>query len=541
MRVGDKMKDEREIVPLTGPCLFVNAFRWIGGYEGVTLLAVSAIVAAWFTLFGGFVFYGDAPTWFRYAESLVHLQSGNYKFSSGYPILIMLTGWTQTGTVVPLLIVQAVFAALTPWLAFNTFAHHDRWAGLATGVVCLGSLAPFFFQNMLYHDGPSLFFGFLALALASAFFADRRPALIYLSIASATYAYFVQPAMIGFLVGCAGTFALFSLLERRLIKHVVLAIALFAATLAGSTAAQRWALGHASGQLGMRLFFNVYLQGSPIAKFEGWYADAFRADLVRFFGHHTSADLGSYVTSRFLQFGSEGEDIRDDLYTQYDGRPVDLVDRIFAQPNRLYYETLQDIRDMPDGVADSLFVHASLAFIYRHPLTALSYVWYNLIDLSVGEPWACRGSKVFPGCKDFRQISRFWPTFQQVRLAPGVLPDRTYLFLASREPSHGPVANAAEAVWRLVYDNLRAVLLAAMLLGWLASFSGPPGLRWTYTAIVGAYATNMLVFAFLVSPEFRYQMPGISMTAFAAGAGIWAAASSIKGKLPSSARVGRFS
>jgi hypothetical protein len=508
--------------------LLVTLLKIPGGTAGVALLTVSSLIAAWFSLFGGFTFYSDGVHWFKNARAMLSFEISTFSFTNGYPFLIVLTGFTQTGSIVPLLIVQTIFAALTPWLAFKTFARFDRGAGIAAGVVCLVSLAPFFFQNFLYHDEPSLFFGFVSLAFASAFFASRRPMFIYFCIASAAWAYFAQPGVIGFLVGCAAAFALFSLFNRQVIKHVIAALALLSVTYVGSLALQEWKMGRPPDQgLGARLFLNTYLEGGALAKFEGRFADQLRADLIRLFGTNASVNFRSYVKGRFLISGGSERDYQE-LYLSYEGRPADLVDRMFTQPNRLYYETIFDLQDgfyLRNGsndVPDSALFSATLEFWYRHPLTVAYFVFSNMIDLSVGDAWRCAGPNVYPSCKQ-RQGSRFWPTYQEVMLPPGVLSDKASALLSSRRPSGGMVATAAEAIWKVVYDDLRPALLAAMFLGLLTSFAGPPGLRWTYSAIIGSYAINMAIFALCVGPEFRYQLSGLSLTTFAAGPGLYAA------------------
>jgi hypothetical protein len=494
-----------------------------GGKAACLLLAASALIAGWLAIFGGFVFYSDGAHFLNNATAMSHFQSGNYAFTSGYPLIILLTGYPLTGSVVPLLIVQAAFATLTPWLAFKTFARLDKWCGILAGLICLGSLTPFFFENFFYHDGTSLFFAFVALALASAFFASRRPRYIYLSVAGATLAYFAQPALIGFVIGCGGAFAVFSLSDRRQLKHVALAIGLFAVAVIGSSLLQDWTMGRAPEQMGERLFYNVYLEGGPAARFSGPAADKLRSALIRFFGTHPSSEIGSYVNGRFRMV-EDGHDDYQDFYGQYEGRPAALVDRIFAQPNREYYEMMLDVRDFPDGVPDRLFLNASIAFIVRHPIVVLGYVWENLVDLTVGRAWSLTGPTMFSTSKH-PNVSYFFPTRQEVVLSRGVLPDQTYAFLTSRQAPAGFLTRLANAAWDFVYNDVRPVLFWSMLVGWLASFWRGRTACWTMSTVVASYAATMLVFSFFVSPEFRYQIPGMAITAFAAGTGIHAVAS----------------
>jgi hypothetical protein len=269
------------------------------GKAGAALLISSALVALWFAVYGGFVFFVDATSFFGYANQLFHFRSGNYYYTLGYPLLIAITGFPVTGAVVPLLATQTAFAALTPWLAFKTFAAFERRAGIVACIVCLVSLTPFFFQNTFFHDGTGLFFGFLSTAFASMFFGVRRPRYIYLSTASATFAYFAQPAVIGFVIAYGGAFAVFALYHSRQLKHVAVAFGIFAASIVGFSNFQKWSLrqqgsNSLSSQLGRRLFFNEYLEGTPYGQFEGAAADKLRDELIRFFESLSSGDAGHH-------------------------------------------------------------------------------------------------------------------------------------------------------------------------------------------------------------------------------------------------------
>jgi hypothetical protein len=519
--------------------------RLVGGTAGGTILASSTLVSLWIAVSGGFVFYMDATNFFDYAVKLAQLRTtSNYIFSSGYPLLIALTGFPATGSVVPLLIVQAAFAALTPWLAFKTFARFDRTAGVLAGIVCLCSLTPFFFETMFYHDGTCLFFGFLAIALASAFFDSRRPVYIYLSLVSATFAYFAQPAVLGFVIGCAGAFAIFALRDRRQLKHVAAALGIFLAAVVGSAAAQKWSLRQQGStvvpeQMGRRLFFNVYLEGAPYEKLSGVAAERLRNRLIQLFANHSFDELSSYAAVRL---GGKGVEYQD-LFGQYENHVTALVDRIFSEPNRQYFELLWNLPDFSDDVGDDVFLRASLGYIYEHPKAVVGYVWENFVGFAIGDPWSCRGHEVFPACKQFQGISFYPAMANEVILVPGQLPDRAYRFLMSRDVSRSVPMPVADGVWQWMYRHLRSVLLASMMIGWVASFWGPGQLRWVLGACVAAYLANTSIFSLFAMPEFRYQIPGLAVSAFAAGAGFYAVISllarALEHAVPARIRIAR--
>lgn len=486
------------------------AMRVLGGKPGAAILAVSALVATWIALFGDFVFFIDSVDFFHYAERLVDFRIGSYYDAIGYPLLICLTGFTRTGSAIPILVIQASFAALTPWLAFKTFAPFDRKAGIAAAVICLASLTPFFFQNTFFHDGASLFFGLLSTTFASMFFHFHRPRYIYFSAASAMYAYLTQPAAIGFFLGCWGAFALFAFHDRSQIKHVLAVMAIFAATAFGVGKFEIWAmrddgLARSPSFLGRQIFFNEYLRGSPYAKFNGLAADRLRAALVTVF-EDPPPRLDDYIPRKLAR---------------HEGHPAELVNEIFAEPDRDYFQLMWNIPDLSRKVTDRVFLSASLAFLYYHPLAVARYTGENLLDFAVGKPWHCSAGQTFPACRSAEAVL-FYPALSHaVTLAPGRMPDDAYRFLTTRHSSQSVLMSAAADAWQWIYGHFRLALLLAMLLGWIAALWISPGLRWTLGAFVGAYAVNMTVFSFLVEPELRYQTVGLSMCAFVGGGGAY--------------------
>ena len=495
-------------------------WRSLGGLAGAALLLSSALVALWLSVFGEFVFFVDSTVFFENADSLLRLWPGNYHFAPGYPLLIALTGFPWTGSLWPLVLVQATFAAIIPWLAFKTFAVFDRTAGIAAGFVCLVTLTPFFFQNTFFHEEMFLFFGFLSIALASLFFANRRPKFIYFSLASASIAYFTQPAVIGFVVGCAGAFTLFVLYHRMTLKHVAAALGIFIVLTIAFSKLQDLRHHVHRAHIGRQLFFNTYLRSAPYGGFDiSTPAGAeLRRQLLAFFAESFAGsafnDALPFIEARI------GDDYQE-LFGQYVGRSAELVDRMFARPNKEYFEVFYDLPDKyPGAFSDELFFRASLSYIYRHPIIAFRYTLGNFVDLTIGRPWSCVGRAPFPNCRARENISFYPAELHQVVLTSGRMPDRAYNFLISRI-APGALVQSADIFWRQNYRKLQILSLTFMFLGWVASVWKAARSRWTLGAFVVAYVSNVLVFSFLVEPQFRYQVTTIAMCAFAAGAGIY--------------------
>jgi hypothetical protein len=489
----------------------------LGGTVGAGVLLASGVVALWFAVSGGFVFFEDGASFFDYAVSLLEFRVDPYFRTIGYPLLIMLSGFPWTGSVVPLLALQASFAALTPWLALRTFAWFDRTAGVVAGVLCLASLTPFFFQNVFYHDGACLFFGFLAITFAAGWFARQKLIYLYLSLGSAAFAYLVQPAVIGFIVGCAGAFLIFALSRGRQLKHVGAALAIVAAIVAAVSVFHSWSLRQSGSQvhslLGRQLFLNAYLRSGPYGGFDatGSAAQALRRKLIDYFDGQASGAAKNVIVANV-----EEQDYQI-LFAPY-------VQRMFAHPNYVYFETLLILTDEPNGVGDEFYLDASLEYIFDHPLIVLGYFWDDFVSLVSGPAWACRGRQVFPACRIFEPVV-FFPAVSNIVLASNELPDRAYQFLISRAVSDHALVRSADFVWRQVYYTLRLPLLIFMLIGWAASLRQRLPLRWPLTAAVIAYVVNVGITSLLVEPMFRYQVSCLALCTFAAGPGIYLTAS----------------
>ena len=497
---------------------FVVFARALGGVSGAAILAVSTLVATLIAMFGGFVFFVDSIELFNYAARLAHFGIGSYYYTIGYPLLILLSGFVLTGSIVPIFVIQTAFAALIPWLALKTFGRFDWKAGLASGIVCLASLTPFFFQNTFFHDETGLFFGFLSLAFASHFFCSRRDRYIYLSSASAIFAYLAQPAIIGFFAACLGGFSLLSFYERRHFKHVLLVLGIFAITISGVKAFEKLSMRRdhlvsQPSQLGRQIFFNEYILGSPSTKFDGVAADRFRAALVRFFANPPPG-LHQYIIGKI---GTEKE-IYQRLFGRYEGQPIQLVNEMFAAPNPDYFNVMWNLPDLSGQITDRMFLSTSLAFIYSHPLAVARYVSDNMVDFTVGTPWECRGDAVYPACR--AEVGGiFYPALSgAVTLGRGQMPDNTFSFLTARRASNGWLMRSAVGLWQWVYYDFRLVLLGAMVLGLAVSFWTPSDLRWALATVAAAYVLVALSYSFLVEPLLRYQVLVISICAFAAGA-----------------------
>jgi hypothetical protein len=477
----------------------------------------SVAVAAYLALHGGFTLFGDSYTYFRYADLLARgeFQPDLYVRTAGYPILLVLTGYTITHSLVGPLIVQALFAGVMPLLVYKTFAPFGLWIGIVAAAVCLSSLTPVFFQNTFYPDAAYLFFTFAAVYCITRFAVSRKPQFIYWCFASLAFAFFLRPAAIALLV----TFTILLVLwYRRYAPYVfVSAIAVVASTFAFGQI-ENWTFSRqnstsvARSMVGRQLFLNAYLRSAPFGGFEVS-GNTFRDvnnELISFFSYDsTRGDPPSWGHQLSPQ-------ARYELYGRYEKAPSALVARMFKRPEFLYYWMLFSFGDRsPDG--DRQFLILWLKYLEQRPALVARYVFENYGDLAVGQCWTYVGG-VYPANKAVQTSSVFWPITSNIS-NEGPMPPAVIDFLNKRGPARGRFSAFLSRVWTFAYAG-RPILLALMILGWFVSLREASDLRFVMTVVLVTYAANTFLLSLLVDPDFRYQLQGMALSAFSAGAAV---------------------
>jgi hypothetical protein len=502
-------------------------FRRIGVLRpaSAAVLAISAVLAVFLALRGGFTFFGDSYTYFLYADLVAHgkLEPYLYVRTAGYPALLILSGYTLSHSVVGILALQAVFAVLMPWLVYATFAQFDISMGVAAAAVCLCSLTSFFFQNTLYPDGTYLFFVFAALYFLGRSIVAGKQGGVYLCFACLGCACFLRPAGVALVAAFA---VLVLILYRRWIPQLVVSLVALALVGGGFNYFERVSLGGATlrGMSGRQLFLNAYLRSADSGGFlvKGHTFESLERDLRSFF----SSDP---ARSDPPSWGHElPPETAYDLYGQYRNDPPAIVARMFREPEFLYYWALYSFGDRNAG-GDREFQILWLRYLQEHPLIVGRYVLENFTDLAVGQSWTY-GPGVYPKNREI-QSSEFWPIVQNVSNG-GPMPTATMKFLDARGAAGGAPAVILSRFWLIDYAA-RPVFLALMIAGWLAALRESRELFHAMTVVLVAYLANTLLLSLLVDPEFRYQIEGMALSTFSAGAGAYVVVRQIARSAPS--------
>jgi hypothetical protein len=483
----------------------------------VAVFVISGALAIYFLLRGGFTFFGDSYTYFLYADLLVHgrFAPDLYIRTPGYPALIILSGYTGAKSVIGLLLLQAVFATLMPWLVYKTFSRFNLWLGVVAAVTCLCSLTPVFFENTLYPDGAYLFFAFAALYFLGRLIATGRPQSLYLCFACLAFDYFLRPAGLALIVSYA---VLLALWYRHLMKQLLAILVVIAIAIIGFGQFEELSLRHSNGMagsetmVGRQMFLNAYLRSAPYGGFEvaGNTFAGLKRDLLEYFTRDPARfdppSWGHRLSSKAVH----------DLYGEYEAHPSTLVDRMFTRPDFLYYWMLFDFADRsPEG--DRQLSILWLKYLEEHPLLVGRYASEDFADLAVGQAWTY-GPGVYPENMEI-QSSSFWPVTQNVSNG-GPMPPQAMDFLSQRQPADNAFTKTLQKLWSLDYSVGRPTLLAFMILGWLSALRESLQIRRMMTAVVIGYVVNTVFLSLLVDPEFRYQIQGMALSSFSAGAGV---------------------
>ena len=197
------------------------------------LTLVSTLAATFFLFAGKTWLPGGAFQFMRYADAIVHgttLPPDIAQRDAGYPLLIILSGFPFSQSLIPLFLIQAGFAILLPLLVYESLQRLSPRTAFYAGLASILMLSPFYFMKMIHHDQTYIFFSMLILCSLLIFVQTKRFKFLYLFTIFAIYASVVRPA------GNA-LFPLFLIVSyiavRGGIAHYAACSIIFAAFLAG--------------------------------------------------------------------------------------------------------------------------------------------------------------------------------------------------------------------------------------------------------------------------------------------------------------------
>lgn len=547
---------------ILGPVLLV----WFPGRNDAGNLLKLSLVSLLFT--GFFLFVGDpqypggAQHFTGWADAIANggtLALDVTQRTVGYPLLIWLTGYPYTGSLIPLILVQALFSFLFPLLVYLMVAPASRVAAFVTAMVLILSLSPYVLMKFVHHDQLHIFLLLLTAAGAVSYCRTGRPLHLYLTTAAAIACTFARPISLLVLPivlvaavyfdWVLGRFRFRGFLRKSM--HFAIAIAVFAGAIAANNAYRRAVFGLAPGETepsytAAQLFYGPYVNSVE-------------------FGIRISPDLGpntaalyDHLRERLGPVPAENPIVRafvdgapagDFVENQIEGQDLDqLIDSLFAEPNAAYFQLLTGGFEQ-DQELSSILMGSIFEIAWNHPLFIARYAGRSLWHLLFDPGW---GHSMWNTLPLHRQASPFIIDTGQVTSASGRVTETAYRELAYDATAEGlaglePLLAAAARYFSVSYRLLPPLSAALMLFGLAASLLGSLALGFRRgRRFVRGMAPNLerclapsivltmlvlyhgAIIALTVEPFHRYELIVLPLQVTAAGVGAFIALDMIR-------------
>lgn len=495
-------------------------------------LALLGAIPAIFLLFAGKVWFpGGADQFLQYAEAIAHgttLPPILAQREAGYPLLILLGGYSLLHSLIPVFLLQAGFAVLLPLLIYESIRRLSPTAAFYAGLASIVSLSPFLFMKMIHHDQSYIFFSALMLCQLLIFIQTKQVRFLYWFTAAAICASVTRPA------GNA-LFPLFLIVSYIAVRgrgvHYLACLGAFAAFLAGYS----WhrdiifdstRIRTTPSYVGAQMFYNPYLNtldygirlspeqvGPNFALALATLRDRLQPSpkQSKFMPLHYvgSADTRRFAAAYMFPYTAE-----------------QLIDQILARPNYEYYTLICEAND------DRILLRAALEIARAHPAMILRYATRNIFHFIFDPGYSHTRYNFNP----FRPVGLvFFPGQGPVAGDLSHLPAQTvrelnFDSLSPRPPIVEELLATMQSAWWDGYSSWAALVAYLMVAAWLVAIAGLAGFdRWWTTraqlfaansgdtlALTGAltisiviaslvFVYNAAVTSVFAEPDFRYR------------------------------------
>jgi hypothetical protein len=516
------------------------------GTDRAKLALLSALTATFLLFATKTWFPGGATQFIRYADAIVHgttLPPDVAARDAGYPLLIILSGYLSSHSLIPLLLIQAGFAILLPIVVYESLRRLAPIPAYYVGLASIITLSPFYFMKLIHHDQLYIFSAELTLCLLLIFVQTKQPRFLYVFTIAAICASVARPA------GNA-LFPLFLvagyLAARGSILHYLACSVVFAAFVAGYAWHREviFDMQHSPATpsyLGRQIFYDPYLNtldyGIRLSPHDVGPNFTRALDALRNRLQPSPRD-SEFVETQYGRTDYKGEFASayiDPLTTD------ELMDQVLARPNWEYYTLLCLAND------DRLLLAAALEIARAHPSLILRYSVRNFLHFTFDPGYKHSRYNLNP----FRsEALLFYPAQGAVDENVTGFPARAMRELNFDPVPHEPFVvhrlfNAMQTVWLKSYRTEVAIMALLMCVAWgtaavrlvqavrprtkSASMTAPNsgGLRKSDNALVASIVIASLVFgynaavtAIFAEPDFRYRQASDLQAILIAGLGL---------------------
>lgn len=493
------------------------------------ILAVSGLIAlAIFLVTDPVVFGWDSNWYLRYADAISKhtVDPGTYSRRPGYPLLLVATLYPWTLSVIPVLAVQAVCAALTPLLIYKTLRFVSSLLALCGAWLSIGTLLPYSFQTYLFPDPIQVFLSILFCYFVVSYIFERTTTtMIGMFLAYLALSFFRPPFLLFYLI-IAAVVAIAAWQDRKnlaayLNPFVALSL-LVGGILVFATALEVFVYEHVGAERrhleGRMIFLNAFTGSVGV---EGAFTD----------GKHTAV-LREKLVSFFREAPVELRDMRTlgldsriaHSFDAYKSDPEKMAAAILNLRTNYMWGVLFNISDNWFGRdRDRLFMQVALEQYRLHPKILL-----NVISTGFAYYLGIRACGPPPDHSFEEYACRFYPAYYPIVYE--TFKGDTHGIITGMRPHTfqlvdpiilnkviAPFSSFANEIWPSIY---RAVLpIASFLTGIALLFAGYRAFSRTgiqdirsdlavLFAVLSVFLFYSVPIFMLTDPQFRYVSAG---------------------------------
>jgi len=495
------------------------------------ILAVSAVIAlAIFLVTDPIVFSTDSNAYLRFADAISKftVDPSVYARRAGYPLLLVATLYPWTLSVIPLLVVQTICAALTPLLIYKTLRFVSPGVALCGAWLSIATLLPYNFQTYLFPDPFQVFLSLLfCYCVVRYIFEKTTKTMIAMFLAYLALSFFRSPFLLFYLI-IAAVVLLVAWQDRKNLTAYLKPFVALTLLVGGAhvfanvldTYLYKQVGAERKTLAGKMIFLNAFTRSTGVegAFTDGKYTTILHEKLVSFF-RDAPAELRDPKTIGGPIFAHD--------FDAYKSDPEKMATAILNTRDNIIWGVLFNISENWFGSreGDQLFKQVALEQYWHHPKILLN-VFTTGLTYYLGIR-ACEPPPNYPYDGDYQCIFQpaFYPAVYENLGNPqnGIITGmRPHIFKlvdpVILQKLIAPFTSFALKIWPSIY---RAVLPIASFLIMLAllyaayralSRTGIQNLRrdlivlFTVLAVFFLYSVPMFM---LGDPQYRYVSAGV--------------------------------
>lgn len=504
------------------------------------LVVAATAVTAFFLFTAPYQFPGGSDHFTSWAEALAHgttLPGHLAQRDVGFPLLIFLSGYTITGSLIGITLIHATFAILMPLLIYRALYRISQPVAFYTALCLIASMAPFFYMKLMYHDQTYIFLTVLTAVLLACYLQTSRYAYLYLFTVAVTAASISRPAgnilfPIFLVIAYVGV--------RGRLMHYLICALIFAGITAGYLKYRYdvFDMAHqpsVPSYTGQQVFYNAYINS---AEFGVTLSPALGPNFTTLIESFRAVLQPNARESRTLSGSSTGAspEFMEQAFYRYS---VDeIVQRALQFPNWEYYNLMSAAE--PN---DQVFLKAALEIFHAYPWYPIAYTLRNTWHMLAKPGYAHTRYNLQP----FGRVGLSFPPLDHSIGTEGTGGIRAQ---AQREVAFAPLSVAPARIpiilnriapyWLYYYQTIVSVTLGLMTAAWLGlalysaslfgrstprrrALSGLLAENGLVACIIAASALlmyNIVITSAFADPDFRYHHFIVPLRIFLSGYGL---------------------